>query len=167
MNERCSFWGEKDNADKRRVISLIQCPRLLMHNKGGLGFERARAFFSLLELPVMLMISSAGITWSISDVVEGLVITGTAEDYQAVSHYCQTGCEFATLHITHADNMKRGGDAKKQITRSAGVTRYFWNICLSWWPLQVVLMWISCEHGGSFCSWAQPVALGSFFPPLN
>lgn len=35
MNERCSFWGEKGNADKRGVISLIQCPRLVMHNEGA------------------------------------------------------------------------------------------------------------------------------------
>lgn len=94
MNERCSFWGEKGTADKRGVIPLIQCPQLLMHSE-GLRFERAQPFFSLLQLPVMLMISSVGIRWSISDVAEGLVITGMAEDYQAVYHYCQPSSEFA------------------------------------------------------------------------
>lgn len=67
----------------------------------------------------MLMISSGGITWSISDVVEGLVITGTAEDYQAVYYYRQTACEFTMLHVMLGDNME--GDAMlKHITQSTG-----------------------------------------------
>lgn len=100
MNERCSFWEEKGNADKRGDISPTQGPQLLMHNE-GLSLQRAQAFFSLLELPVMLMISSVGITWSISDAVQRLVITGTAEDNrQAVG--------FVILHVAHVDGMGGG-----------------------------------------------------------
>jgi len=57
INVRCSFWRERGNADKKRVISPIQCPQLLKRNE-GLGFESAQAFFPLLQLSVMLMISS-------------------------------------------------------------------------------------------------------------
>lgn len=113
MNERCSFWGKGGNADKRGVISLIQCPQLLMHNE-GLSFERAQAFFSLLELPVMLMITSAGITWSISDIVNWLMITGTAEDYQAVYHcfpdrlwICNTTHDAYRSHKTRGDGKNK------------------------------------------------------------
>lgn len=66
------FFGEGRRAMLRKESnSPSGCPRLLITSV-GLCFERVQLLVSLLQLPVTLMISSARMRWSISDVLEGV-----------------------------------------------------------------------------------------------
>lgn len=102
MNKRYSICVEDGRATLIKARNpLSQWPRLLIRSVGSC-FERAQLLFSLLKLPVMLMISSGRMRWSISDVVEGLVITK-----MAVEHHRQQRSGSVILYIIHADNMTR------------------------------------------------------------
>lgn len=103
-----------------------QCPQLLIHSVGSC-FERAQLLFSLLQLPVMLMISSVRMRWSISDVVEGLVITK-----MAVEHHCQPRSRSVILYIIHADNVTRWYCCNVKHVTQRDKVLYSMSSCCSW-----------------------------------
>lgn len=130
MNKRYLCWERATLIKARNPLS--QCPRLLIRSVGSC-FERAQLLFSLLQLPVMLMISSGRMRWSISDVVEGLVITK-----MAVEHHCQPRSRSVILYIIHADNMTQWYCCNVKHVTQRDKVLYSMSSCCSWAQLRTL-----------------------------